>query len=150
MAKKKSTKKNSRARHIGAAMFGGTKGTALAAVSGGALYYGSMFAGQHSQTVRDRWYLLPAALIVGGHFAKKSRKLAGPAVAACTIGGYQLAQNYAFQRQRPQQQQQAAPQIVAAAAAPELPAGEAAMVVDMAARRARGDSALVVGKALRR
>lgn len=148
MPKKKSSNKSpSRARRIGAAMFGGYKGTALATVSGGALYYGSMFAGQHSQTVRDRWYLLPAALIAGGHFAKKSKKLAGPAVAACVIGGYQLAQNYAFQRQR---SQQAAPQLAAPQAAPQLSAQEAAMVIDMASRRPASDSAMVVGKPLRR
>lgn len=148
MAKKKSSKKSSRARRVGAALFGGYKGTALATVSGGAGYYLSMFAAQHSQTVRDRWYLLPAALVASGHFAKKTRKLAGPGVAACVLGGYQLAQNFAFYRQR-QAQQPAAAQMSAAAATPQLTAEETAMLMSAAERNAGvSDSAMLVGRPL--
>lgn len=66
-----------RAKAAGKYALSGAKGSAMAAGSGAAAYYAGKIASEHVETLRSRWWGIPAALAVGGHFAKKKNVALG-------------------------------------------------------------------------
>jgi len=69
----------------------GSKGTALEGAAGAACAYGEKLLKANVAMARDKPWLSGAALVVAGHFIKKtSRRYSNVGAAVCGAGGYSL------------------------------------------------------------
>lgn len=85
-----------RAKAAGKYALSGAKGSATAVGSGAAAYYAAKIASEHVETLRSRWWAVPAALAAGGHFAKKKNVALGAGLLGAA--GYAAAIGYEMQK----------------------------------------------------
>jgi len=77
-------------RHI----LGGAKGSAMVAAGGAGSYFLAKFASEKVEFLRSQWYMLPAAMAVGGHFLKRKNAALGAGLLGAA--GYAFGVNYDF------------------------------------------------------
>jgi len=75
-------------------VLGGAKGSALVAAGGAGSYFLAKFASEKVDFLRSEWYMLPAAMAVGGHFLKRKHAALGAGLLGAA--GYAFGVNYDF------------------------------------------------------
>lgn len=85
------------ARAIGQKAAGGIKGTIMSTGVGAATAGVAGYASERVEFLRDKWWSLPAAVVVAGHFLKRKRRDLGNAVlgAGGAMGWYNYKLNEA-------------------------------------------------------
>ena len=83
----------SRIRKVGGAL-SGTKGSVMVAAAGFGSYHVAKFASERVDFLRSQWYMLPAAMAVGGHLLKKKNVALGAGLLGAA--GYALGVNWDF------------------------------------------------------
>jgi hypothetical protein len=83
----------SRLRRVAGAI-AGTKGTVMVTAVGFGSYHVAKMASERVNFLRSQWYMLPAAMAVGGHFLKRKNVALGAGLLGAA--GYAFGMNWDF------------------------------------------------------
>lgn len=96
MAKRKRTRRPTRARAIGRRAAGDLPSSAIAAATGVATFYVQKLVADNIEMARRYWWAVPAATAFGGHFLRQMNQPAG--LALIGAAGYGGAWGFAAQQ----------------------------------------------------
>lgn len=98
ISKEKFDRLKARARGAGRRAATGVKGSATSLLTGVVGYYGLKAVADRSATVKEKWWIGPAVMAVGGHFLRKKGKTADFGTALLGAAGYAGGLNYEFSK----------------------------------------------------